>query len=208
VTGLLIVGAGGHGAVVADAALAAGAWRDLAFVDDAEPVGQVRGRWPLLGPTALVAELVARYPAAVVAIGDAAVRVALLDRLRGLGYELPIVRHPFSAVGAGATLGEGTVVLAGAVVNAGASLGAGCIVNSGATVDHDCRLGDGVHVCPGAHLAGEVSVGTLSWLGVGCCVRQRIRIGARVTVGAGAAVVTDVRDGVTVVGVPAEEIKR
>jgi len=208
VTSLLIIGAGGHGGVVADAALAAGGWQEIAFLDDSRGAGPVHGRWQVLGPTTLAPSLRARFPAAVVAIGEAKTRLAQLDELARLGYELPVVRHPFSAVGIGTRLGAGTVVFAGVVINAGTRAGLGCIFNSGATVDHDCILGDGVHVCPGANLAGEVTVGSRSWLGIGCCVRQRTRIGEGVTIGAGAAVVSDVPDLVTVVGVPAEELHR
>jgi sugar O-acyltransferase (sialic acid O-acetyltransferase NeuD family) len=207
-TGLLVVGAGGHGGVVADLAHAAGGWSEIAFLDDAPRAALVQGLWPVLGPTALAATLAGRFGAAAVAIGVADARLAFLDRLAAAGYSLPVLRHPFSAVGIAVSLGEGTVVLAGAVVNAGARLGRGCIVNTGATVDHDCILGDGVHVCPGAHLAGQVTVGRGAWLGIGCCVREGVRIGAGVTVGAGAAVVSDLPDGLTAVGVPARGIPR
>jgi sugar O-acyltransferase (sialic acid O-acetyltransferase NeuD family) len=207
-TALLILGAGGHGGVVADAAAAAGGWTEIAFLDDAARPPLVHGRWPVLGPTALAGSLLGRYGAAAVAIGAAGTRLALLEGLAAAGFALPVLRHPFSAVGVGVSLGAGTVVLAGAVVNAGARLGRGCIVNTGATVDHDCILGDGVHVCPGAHLAGEVTVGERTWLGIGCCVREGIRIGAGATIGAGAAVVSDLPDGVTATGIPARGIRR
>jgi sugar O-acyltransferase (sialic acid O-acetyltransferase NeuD family) len=205
---LLIVGAGGHGGVVADAAHASGAWQEIAFLDDTPDAGPVHGQWPVLGPAALAASLRPRFPAALVAIGNAQTRLLRLDELAGLGYELPVVRHPLSAVGVNVRLGPGTVILAGAVINSGTRVGRGCIVNSSASVDHDCLLGEGVHVCPGAHVAGDVQVGSRSWLGIGCCVRQGTRIGEGVTIGAGAAVVGDVPDLATVVGVPAKELKR
>lgn len=205
---LLVVGAGGHGGVVADAARAAGRWHAIAFVDDAAGRESVHGLWPVVGTTRDLEALRSRYPAAIVAIGEARRRLGLLDRLAALGYERPAVVHPAAVLGSLVELGAGTVVMAGAVVNIGARLGAGCIVNTGATVDHDCRLADGVHVCPGAHLAGEVEVGAGTWLGIGCCVRQCLRIGAGVVVGAGAVVVRDVGDGRTVAGVPAEDLRR
>lgn len=205
---LLVVGAGGHGGVVADAARATGRWAVIGFVDDTPGRGTVHGLWPVVGTTNDLDALRVRYSAAIVAIGDARRRIELLDRLGAAGYERPVVVHPSAVIGSVVALGAGTVVMPGAVVNIGTRLGAGCIVNTGATVDHDCRLADGVHVCPGAHLAGEVEVGTGTWLGIGCCVRQRIRIGAGVTVGAGAVVVADIGDGRTVAGVPAEDLRR
>jgi sugar O-acyltransferase (sialic acid O-acetyltransferase NeuD family) len=147
--------------------------------------------------------LLQRCPLALVALGQATLRLQWLQTLQQLGYRCPPLVHPSAWVSATASLGPGTVVLPQAVVMAGAQLGAGCIVNTSASVDHDCQLADGVHVCPGAHLAGDVRVGTGSWIGIGASVIQGISIGAGVTVGAGAAVVHDLPDGITTVGVPA-----
>ena len=199
---LLIIGASGHGRVVADAALTMGVWDDVGFVDDNPALTEVMGL-KVVGTGANLATLVRSYCAAAVAIGNAAARLRYLDRCAALGLELPVIVHRNAVVSKFASLGPGTVVFAQSAINAGASLGRGCIVNTGATVDHDCILNDAVHVSPGAHVAGEVHIGARSWIGIGASIRQCVRIGSDVTVGAGAAVVCDVASNVTVVGVPA-----
>jgi sugar O-acyltransferase (sialic acid O-acetyltransferase NeuD family) len=198
---LLILGAGGHGRVVAElAAQVLGA--EILFLDDdlSKP--------GVIGPLSQCHEpcLRQRAAAAVVALGQARLRLQWLQSLQQLGYPCPPLVHSMAWVSATAELGPGTVVLPQAVVMAGARLGAGCIVNTSASVDHDCRLDDGVHICPGAHLAGEVQVGPCSWIGIGASVIQGIAIGADVTVGAGGAVVHDLAAGLTVVGVPARPL--
>ncbi len=199
---LLILGASGHGKVVGDCAMAA-AWAEICYFDDRWPMLSACGQWLVVGRgEAFFAETGAGGQA-FVAIGNAATRLAWLRRLKADGISVATVIHPCSVISPHALIGEGGLVVAGAVVNIDAKLGLGCIINTSATVDHDCVLGDGVHVCPGAHLAGDVQVGESSWLGIGCVVRQGIRIGVGVTVGAGAVVVADVPDGLTVVGVPA-----
>jgi len=204
--GLLIVGAGGHGKVVADAALQQGAWQRLAFLDDdPDLTGPVVGL-PLLGHLRAAAGIRSEFPDIVVAIGSAQLRLRLMEELRQQGFGLPLIRHPSASISPFATLGEGCVVFAQSAINADTSLGRGCIVNTGATIDHDCTLGDGVHVSPGAHLAGEVRVGRASWIGIGACVRENIVVGDEVTVAAGAAVVTDIGNNLTVAGVPAASI--
>lgn len=204
---LLILGASGHGKVVGDCAMAAG-WAEICYFDDRWPTLGVCGPWPVVGTgEAFFAEAGAGGQA-FVAIGNVATRLAWLHRLKTAGISVATVIHPRSMISPHAMIGEGGLVVAGAVVNIDARLGFGCIINTAATVDHDCVLGDGVHVCPGAHLAGDVQVGGASWLGIGCAVRQGIRIGAGVTVGAGAVVVADVPDGLTVVGVPARSLKK
>jgi sugar O-acyltransferase (sialic acid O-acetyltransferase NeuD family) len=199
---LLIIGAGGHGRVVADAALSTKKWGRICFLDDAlSPVGGLG--LPIVGTSAELQQLRAEFTHAAVGIGDARTRLQLLERCRQSGFELPAIVHASAAVSSYATLGPGVVVFAQAAINPGAMLEEGCIVNTGATVDHDCLLQAGVHVCPGANLAGNVQVAARSWIGIGACVKQGVRIGADVTVGAGAAVVCDIEPGLTVTGVPA-----
>jgi sugar O-acyltransferase (sialic acid O-acetyltransferase NeuD family) len=204
---LLIVGAGGHGKSVADIAECTGAWTEIAFVDQKYPALSANGRWPVIADQADLAALRKRYPQAVVAVGDAAIRLKLLDELKRHGFELPAIRHPASVVASDVTIGEGAVIMAGAVINIGARVGRGCIVNTGACIDHDCVLGEGVHVCPGVRLAGEVAVGDRAWIGIGAVVIQQRKIGRGSMVGAGAVVIRDVEDQVTVVGVPAKILK-
>jgi len=202
-SGLLVVGAGGHGKVVAETAQAMGTWKDIAFIDDRYPELQRSLSIPVVSGIDNIPEFRAAFPDIIVAVGDARTRLNLLQRFADAGFRLPSLIHPSAWVSPSARLGEGSVVFAQAAVNADAHIGMGVIINTGATVDHDCMIGDGVHVCPGVHLAGEVYVGEKSWIGIGASVIQQIRIGAGVTVGAGAVVVDDARDGVTVAGVPA-----
>lgn len=202
---LALLGASGHGKVVADAALA-GDWDAVEFFDDAWPQRQDNDPWPVTGDsTALLARL-GEFAGVLVSIGDGAVRLAHQEVLAAAGAHLAIVVHPAAVVSRYAQLGPGSVVMAGAVVQIGTVTGAAVIINTGATVDHDCQLADGVHVCPGAHLAGNVQVGRCSWIGIGAAVRQGMQIGARVLAGAGAVIVGPVADGLTVVGNPARSL--
>jgi sugar O-acyltransferase (sialic acid O-acetyltransferase NeuD family) len=202
---LLVVGAGGHGRVVADAALSMGMWDEMAFIDDRVATTERVLELPVLGSTHSLPGLRDKYHAVVVAIGAASDRLRLLEHCRSLGFDLPVVVHPAASVSRFSSLREGCVVCAQAVVNAGAVLEKGCIVNTASSVDHDCRLGIGVHVCPGARLAADVHVGDISWIGIGSCVKQGVIIGSNAIVAAGAVVIADVASGVTVMGNPARE---
>jgi sugar O-acyltransferase (sialic acid O-acetyltransferase NeuD family) len=201
-SGLLIIGAGGHGKVVADAAQHQAVWKQIAFLDRDTSLTEVLGL-PIVGSDPASSDLVSRFPDAAVAIGDPRLRLELLDQLARIGYRLPVIRHPSAVVSPHATIESGCVLLANSVVNPGSRLGRGCIVNTAASIDHDCELADGVHVAPGAHLAGGVRVGNSTWIGIGTSVREYLTIGSAVTVGAGAAVVADIPDGQLVAGVPA-----
>jgi sugar O-acyltransferase (sialic acid O-acetyltransferase NeuD family) len=207
-SGLLLLGSGGHARVVAETALAIGRFSSIAYLDDrCSGLAQLPDQlgWPVIGPftAAFDPQIRQKFPAALVAIGNAAVRVQWLPRLASAGYHIPVLVHPTAWVSPSAKFGIGSVVLAQASIQAQVIVGRGSILNTGCTVDHDTQLGDGTHICPGARLAGEVQVGDRSWIGIGASVIQQICIGADVTVGAGAAVVRDLPDGVTAVGVPA-----
>ncbi|MBC8651635.1 acetyltransferase [Pseudomonas sp. MTM4] len=203
---LAILGASGHGKVVADTAECCG-WHTIEFFDDAWPKLQNNRIWPVVGDMTALMKRLAEFEGIVVAIGNNRIRHAKLLELRAAGARLATLVHPAATVSRYATISEGTVIFAGAVVNADVSVALGSILNTGCSIDHDCVLGEAVHVSPGARLAGGVQVGSQSWVGIGASVRQLIRIGQRVMVGAGSAVVSDVPDDVTVAGVPAKRMR-
>lgn len=194
---LTIIGAGGHGRVLADIAEASG-YSDVQFLDGAFPNLSQSGPWAVVGSPE---ELDAKTSFAL-GIGNNQTRMRLLETLPATPVTLI---HPSASVSPHAQIGAGSVICVGAVVGACARLGRGCIVNTGASVDHDCVLSDGVHISPGARLGGGVEIGTLSWVGVGAAVREYIKIGSDVMIGAGAAVIRDVPDGKRMGGVPAKE---
>lgn len=202
---LAILGASGHGKVVADTAECCG-WGSIEFFDDSWPALQHNGHWSVVGNTAALLEILEQFDGVVVAIGANNIRYLKLLQLHAAGARLCTLIHPAATVSRYASLEYGSVVFAGAVVNADARIGLGAILNTGCSIDHDCVLGSAVHISPGARLAGGVNVGNLSWIGIGANVRQLVSIGNGSTIGAGAAVVSNVADNLTVVGVPARAL--
>lgn len=204
---LALFGAGGHGKVVADAALAAG-WSEVVFFDDAWPQLKSNGHWPVLGSFDALLREAHTYDGVHVSIGNCVVRWQKYRELRATKARLVAIVHPRACVSPFVHIGLGSAVMAGAVINVDAVIGEACIVNTCASIDHDCHLAAGVHVCPGAHLSGNVTVGARSWIGVGAVVRHGIHVGAHTMVGAGAVVVKPVRDNLTVVGCPAAPLRQ
>jgi len=206
VSTLAILGASGHGKVIADLAETLG-WENIKFFDDAWPAKTQLEEWEVSGDTEVLLSSVGQFDGIVVAIGNNRVRLEKYKCLSEAGATLVKLVHHSSVVSSKSCLGKGSVVMAGAVINAFSSVGDACIVNTGATIDHDCVLADGCHVSPGANLAGSVSLGEGAWVGIGANVRQNITIARHAVVGAGATVVKDVANNEVVVGCPAKPIR-
>ena len=204
---IAILGASGHGKVVAEIAELNG-FDEIVFFDDAWTVNDREAAradfpWQLVGNTESLLTCLRDFEACAVGIGNNGTRWEKLTALKRAGARLTPLIHPAATVSKYADLGEGSVVMANAVINPFVKIGEACIVNTASTIDHDCILQDAVHVSPGSNLGGGVEVGFQSWVGIGACVKQYLKIGSGATIGAGAAVVNDVPAHQTVVGIPA-----
>lgn len=206
---LIIVGAGGHAAVVADALLASGE-RVLGFIDkDSSRHGRKLCGLPVLGDD----QVLGNHSPATLQLANGIggtrgedLRRAVQRRFEAAGWQFIQVRHPSASVSPFAHLSAGTQLLASCVVQAGAVLGQGCIVNSAAVVEHDVELGEFVHVACNATLCGGVRIGANSHVGAAAVVRQGVQLGDGTVVGAGAVVVRDFHGGGTLAGVPAQQL--
>lgn len=165
---LLVLGAGGHGKAVAEAALLSGEWQQVVFLDDRWSELKVVCGLPVVGGLSHLAENAGATDGAIVAVGNNCLRRAWQEKITAAGISLACVVHPRACVSASASIGPGSVIMSLAVVGAEARLGQGVIINAGAVVDHDVTLDDYAHLGVGVCLAGGVMVGEAAWLQAGC----------------------------------------
>lgn len=196
---LAIIGASGHGKVVADIAIKNG-YRKIVFLDDDDNIHECGG-YPVIGNSSKAGGIDADI---IVGIGNADVRKCIQESVPE--ENLVTLIHPDAVVAEDVVIDMGTVVMAGAVINPGARIGKGCIVNTCASVDHDCEVGGYVHIAVGSHLCGTVTVGNRTWIGAGATVSNNVYICSDCMIGAGAVIVNDIRESGTYVGVPAMRI--
>lgn len=200
---VIVIGAGGHGKVVADIVRSSGD-TVLGFLDDGRTAGDTVCGMPVLGGVEdYVNFLDAKF---VVGIGGANARRSIVQKLKNVRWYTAV--HPSAVISAMDThIGEGTVIMAGAIINPCATVGKHCIVNTGSSIDHDNRIGDYTHISVGARLAGTVTVGENVWVGIGATVSNGISVCDDCMIGAGAVVVRSIMEPGTYVGVPARKIK-
>lgn len=198
---LIIIGAGGHGKVIADNAIKNG-YTNINFVDD-HVIGNCMG-FSIIGTVAEIEYLNDGQTDFVIGIGNNKTRKLIADR-----YNVNWVTliHPSAQIAVNASIDAGTVIMAGAVVNVSATVGKHCIINTGAVVEHDNVIGDYVHLSPKAALGGTVHIGEMTHIGIGATVNNNIEICPKCVIGAGAVVIKNITDSSVYIGVPAEKHK-
>lgn len=201
---LLILGARGHGKIAAEIALNMQRWSEIAFLDDQFTHQKVLGV-DVIGKLDEAFAFIHEYEM-FVAIGDNLFREKVQNKLEALGATIPILIHQSSVIGCDVKIGDGTIIMPGAVINCCTTIGTGCIINTCSSVDHDNVIGDYVHISPGAHTAGNVHIQNKTWLCAGSTVINKISITEECVVGAGAVVVKDILESGTYIGVPAKKV--
>lgn len=187
-TRLLVVGAGGHGRSVAEAAELSGQFEVVGFLDDALSTDKSVLNVPVLGPMASMGNHRAAADQTIVAIGNNVVREKLMQQLASAGFVHATVIHPRAIVSPSAILGKGSAVMAGAIVGTEARLGMGSIVNCGAVVDHHAIVEDFGHLGVNASMAGGTVLGHGAWMQAGVTLGYQVKVPAGVTLAPGVAV--------------------
>lgn len=196
---IIIIGASGHGKVVADIAEKCG-YTNIRFLDDNMEIKSCGG-YPVVGDSGRIKDVDGDV---IVAVGDSTVRKRIEERIEE--KRLAVLIHPDATIAKNVTIGKGTVIMAGTVINPGSAIGRGCIINTCASVDHDCKLGDYVHVAVGSHLAGSVEIGDGTWIGAGAVINNNVTICKSCMIGSGTVVIRDIKEPGTYVGIPARVI--
>lgn len=201
---LLIIGASGHGKVVADIAIKMNKWKNIAFLDDDESIKTCLGL-KVIGKTTDAF----RYKAVAdffVSIGNSYIREEVQKNLLETGLSIATLVHPKAIIGMDVEIGTGTVVMAGTVINSSTVIGKGCIVNTNSSIDHDNFIDDYVHISPGVRIAGNVKIGKSTWVGIGTVISNNINICSGCQLGAGAVVIRDITIPGKYTGIPVRKM--
>lgn len=203
---LFVIGASGHGKVVADIALKSKKYDDIVFLDDNEELEIIMGL-PVVGKTDQYDLINKDKDEVIVAIGNAQIRCKFQKKYEERGINIATLIHPDAIIAQNVVVHSGTVVMGGAVINPDVKIGKGCIINTSASVDHDCIIKDFVHVSVGVHMAGNVLIGSKTWIGIGSIISNNVYICDECVIGAGTVVIHKIEEQGTYIGNPARKLR-
>lgn len=205
---IVLIGGGGHAKVLIEIIKLLKQYKIIGILDSQIAIGTYISGIAVLGKDDLMSNLytngVKHACIAVGSIKDNSKRRNLYEKVKQIGFQVPVLAHPYSIISKDTIISEGVQVTAGAIIQRGSKIGANTIINTGAVIEHDCVIGNHVHVCPGVVISGDCVIGDGTFIGAGSVVIQGLKIGENSIVGAGAVVVNNVPDNTRVMGVPAK----
>jgi len=110
-------------------------------------------------------------------IKNSKIRENLFKKFLKNGFKFPAVISPLSYVSKHASIGDGTIVMHGAIINAGAKVGKNCIINSKSLIEHDAIIGNHCHLSTRSTINGGVIIQDNSFIGSSSVIKQNIKIG-------------------------------
>lgn len=130
-----------------------------------------------------------------------------IDTLKAHNCKIPNLIHP-SVDTSYVSLGEGCIIPEGCVLGSNVKMGNYVSMRIRSLVSHDSNIEDYSFIGPGCVVGSSATLKEKCFVGAGATVILNRTVGANSYIGAGSVVTHDVPDGVTVVGVPAQKIKK
>lgn len=178
---IIIIGAGGHAKVIADA-IDKSKYFIVGYIGKSSEIGNKPLDIPVIGDDTCLQEMfhngVENAVLGIGHMGNYMIRERLFNHLESIGFELNNIIHQNTCIANSVKLGKGNVILSGAIINADTVIGNNCIINTGAIIEHDCCVGDNVHIASRSIVYGECNVHTNCLIDTGAVITQGKIIGS------------------------------
>ncbi|MDD2476655.1 MAG: acetyltransferase, partial [Dysgonamonadaceae bacterium] len=207
---ILLVGGGGHCKSVLDSLLELEQFSEIGILDKKEKMGEkILGVSVIGGDEDLPQLFTEGYKYAFVTvggIGNSKLRIALFNKLSGIGFKIPNIIAPSAVVSSHVNLETGIFIGKNVVINAGSTIKKCAIINTGVIIEHDCFVGAFAHVASGSVLSGGVQIGENTHIGANSVIKQRLKIGSDSIIGMGSVVLKDMEDNIIAYGNPCKGV--
>ena len=201
---LAILGSGGHGIDVADAAYASG-WEEIYFYDDNEDTHKSK-KFKIHGCSEQLIDDINLYDGVVVAIADNHARIKKINLLSRMEANLVNVIHPCTSLSSDVIIHHGCVLLSNCSIQPGNEIGYGSIISVNVLLGHNVCLGAGVHISPSSNILGNVRIENNSWIGSNSTIKEGVKIASNVIIGASSLVLENIDEAGTYVGSPVRKL--
>lgn len=212
---IAIYGPGGFGRELIPVAKHGGA--EICFLSDAaDEIGSIIAGVPVMTLQQFAAANSASNTfgsSVVVAVGDAAVRRKLAEKVAQAGLVAGQAVAASAVIGPDVEIGVGAILCHHTTITASARIGQHFHANIYSYIAHDCVVGDFVTLAPRVCVNGNTIIEDDVYIGTGAVLKQGtpdkpLRIGRGAVVGMGAVVTKDVAPGTVVIGNPARPLER
>lgn len=191
---IILIGGGGHCHSVIDVIEQENKYEIIGIVDTKENIGKKVLDYEIIACDDDLKELFKTCKNAVITIGHIKsnlLRVKLFEKLKSIGFNLPVIISPLSYVSKYSKIDEGTVILHHALINANTKIGKNCIINTKALMEHDCVVEDNCHISTASVLNGGVVVKENTFFGSNAMSKENIQIGENCLIGGGTRVLSN-----------------
>lgn len=142
----------------------------------------------------------------ICSIGDVTTKKRIIEYFISRGGNFITLMHPNVDINITATCGVGCLIFPQAHIGSEAIIGNHVMVQSYVAIGHDAIIGDFTRIDPKASCVGGVKVGECVTIHTMAMINHNVSIEDNSVIGALSFVIKNVRQGVTVFGIPAKEL--
>ena len=206
---IVIIGAGGVGKevlwIIEQINNIKSTYRVLGFIDDdkLKKDKEFLG-YKILGNLEYLKEI--KYEGGVVvAIANYKVRKSIVEKLKGLKVNFPIIKHPNVKLHESVEIGEGTIIYEGVIISPNVKIGKQVIISPKCGIGHDSVIEDYVGLLWNVNISGNDFIEEGVLFGSGSTIIQGKKVKKESIIGAGAVVTKDINETGIYKGIPAKE---
>ena len=185
---IILVGGGGHCVSVIDVIEQQGKYNIKGIIDIKENIGKNVLGYKIIATDDDLEKLYLTCPNAIISVGQIksnVLRVHLFQKLKTIGYHLPVVISPLAYVSKYALIGEGSIIMHQVLVNAGVKIGKNCIINTKANIEHGVQIEDFCHISTGTIVNGDCIVSRETFIGSNATISNGVTIPPNSIISAG-----------------------
>jgi sugar O-acyltransferase (sialic acid O-acetyltransferase NeuD family) len=184
---IILIGGGGHCVSVIDVIENDNKFNILGILDSNIKEDNVLG-YQILGGDSLIPELVNENTYFLITVGQIksySSRKKIAKILIENKAKLATIISTLAYVSKHATIGEGSVIMNGAVVNAKSTIGKNCIINTKSNVEHGVSIGDFCHLSTCAVINGDSVIENGTFIGSNATISNDVSIKENSIISAG-----------------------